>query len=239
LELAFNIQSYDTIKYSARNIAVELERAIRDAVKLTEAVEPAKTREALADKVILRKMEMGGFDVKDQKWFLADVISDTAFRGFGQHGKKFYVYMGKIDSAEDATTYVDDLSVVVYRTEKQAKNMQAEHASLKTQRQKVMTEREEEARRRDPDAFAMRRRFEHTGASAAALDERIREIEKRLGLMGTIYIAFTVAPGLDIAEFLKASASIIAVSDRYRLAYSQGERLELGDVAIDFSTTQH
>jgi hypothetical protein len=37
LKLAFNIQSYDTIKYSSKNVGVELDRAMKDAIKLTES----------------------------------------------------------------------------------------------------------------------------------------------------------------------------------------------------------
>jgi len=44
LTLAFNIQSYDTIKYNSRNIGTELDRAIRDAIRITEeGAEPSTT----------------------------------------------------------------------------------------------------------------------------------------------------------------------------------------------------
>ncbi|MDQ1286093.1 MAG: hypothetical protein QG663_1519 [Thermodesulfobacteriota bacterium] len=39
LNLAFNIQSHDTIKYNSRNIGTEIEIAIRNAIKLTEKKE--------------------------------------------------------------------------------------------------------------------------------------------------------------------------------------------------------
>ncbi|MFC1693663.1 hypothetical protein ACFL1R_09180 [Candidatus Latescibacterota bacterium] len=44
LVLAFNIQSYDTIKYKPSNIASELDRAIKDAIKITETVEKKKMK---------------------------------------------------------------------------------------------------------------------------------------------------------------------------------------------------
>jgi hypothetical protein len=37
LELAFNIQSYDTTKYNNKNINLELDSAIRDAIRLTDS----------------------------------------------------------------------------------------------------------------------------------------------------------------------------------------------------------
>lgn len=233
LELAFNIQSYDTIKYSPRNVGGELDRAIRDAVKITEAVEPETTKEAVADKVILRKMEMAGFEAKCDKWFLSDVISDTAFRGFGQNDKNFYVYMGKIDSLDDTRMYLDDLSVVIFRTEKQAKNMQEELESVKAERERARKEENEIG------SAAMIRRLEHPGMSSKALGKKISELEGRLNRMHTIYTAFSVAPDVDTTEFLKDASSIVAGNGRYRLICSQAGKIEFGDISVDFATSQH
>ncbi len=240
LELAFNIQSYDTIKYSPRNVGAELDRAIRDAVKITEAVEPETTREAVADKVILRKMEMAGFEAKDDKWFLSDVISDTAFRGFGQHDKKFYVYMGKIDSLDDTRTYLEDLSVVIFRTEKQAKNMQEELESLKVQQGRERKKEQEWKNKLKIGGGVISGRLEYPGMSTEVLDKRIRELEGRLNLMSTIYTAFlSIAPDVDTTEFLKAAISVVAGNERYRLICSQAGKIEFGDISVDFATNQH
>jgi hypothetical protein len=236
LELAFNIQSYDTIKYNARNIGTEIDRAIRDAVKLTEAGEPEKTREAIADKVILRKMEMAGFEAKNDKWFLADVISDTAFRGFGQRDKKFYVYMGKIDSIDDTKVYLDDLSVVVYRTEKHVKNMQDELESLKSQ-----CARKEEESSEHPEKIATARMMRSLQSERAleVFKEKILELESRLNYISIIYTVFAVALDVDISEFLKMAASVVIGNDRYRLVCSQAGRIEFGDITVDFTASQH
>lgn len=239
LELAFNIQSYDTIKYNARNVGTELDRAIRDAVKLTEATEPEKMPEAVADKVILRKMEMAGFDAKDENWFLADVVSDTAYRGFGQHDKKFYAYVGKIDSSDDMQTYLDDLSVVIYRTERKAKVMYAEVEELETERER---RRGEEQSRRDEmttHGSIPRRRMEYPTISTGAIDEKIRDLESRQELMLTIYVGFIIASDQDAAEFLKSAGAMIAGQDRYRMTNSHDGKMTFGDICVDFTTSQH
>lgn len=233
LELAFNIQSYDTIKYNARNVGAELERAIRDAVKLTEAAEPETTKEAVADKVILRKMEMAGFEAKDDKWFLSDVISDTAFRGFGQHDKKFYVYMGKIDSLDDTKMYLDDISVVIFRTEKQAKNMQEELESVKSEQERARKEEQEIKNR------VTLRRFERPEMSFKVLGKKIHELEGLLNRMSIIYIAFSVALDVDTSEFLRDASSVVAGNERYRLICSQAGKIEFGNISVDFATSQH
>jgi hypothetical protein len=81
LTLAFNIQSYDTIKYNPRNIGAELDRAIRDAIKLTEKKTQEEQKVQLPEKRILRRLELAGFELKDHEWFLSDVVDDTNFLG--------------------------------------------------------------------------------------------------------------------------------------------------------------
>ena len=241
LELAFNIQSYDTIKYNGRNIGAELDRAIRDAVKLTEATEPERTPEAVADKVVMRKMEIAGFDAKDGQWILADAISDTAFRGFGQHERTFYAYMGKVDSSDDMQAYIDDLSVVVYRTERKAKEYESELENLNTQERK-MKEEDEISLRGRPEVtvgFVRKTGSLTSRSSPASLTPQIREIEDRLNLMSTIYIAFVIGPDQDVTEFLKSASSMIAGHDRYRLTCSHDGKIEFGDISVDFASSQH
>ncbi len=93
LGLAFNIQSYDTIKYSAKNITVELDRAIKDALRITEAKEQVDKKTSLPEKTLLRKLELAGLDLRDSDWVLHEAIGDTNFKGFGQYDKLFYVYL--------------------------------------------------------------------------------------------------------------------------------------------------
>ena len=92
LVLAFNIQSYDTIKYTPKNLASELDRAIKDAIRITEAKEKDEKRTSVPEKTVLRKLELAGFDLRNDDWVLSDAIEDTHFKGFGQYDKGFYLY---------------------------------------------------------------------------------------------------------------------------------------------------
>ncbi|EKD26509.1 MAG: hypothetical protein ACD_79C01145G0001 [uncultured bacterium] len=231
LELAFNIQSYDTIKYNLKNVGVELDRAIRDAVKLTETKEPEKTPEAVADKVFLRKMEMAGLEAKDEKWILANVINDTAFRGFGQHEKIFYSFVGKIDNHNDMKTYLDDLSVALYRTEKKVKETLSELEEFKKQFETKKKEDKSNRRESFPNIMRESRNF-------SSLEEKIYEFENRLNLMATIYIAFIIAPDQNATDFIRSASTMLSGHDRYRLTYSHDGKIEFGDIIVDFTSTQ-
>ncbi len=182
---------------------------------------------------------MAGFDAKSKDWFLADAISDTAFRGFGQQDKKFYAYIGKINSLDDTPMYLEDLQVSVYRTEKQAKEMQDELAAKTLQLDKEETVAEQSERQESEPTSVFLRRRDLTRSSIRSLRERIPDLERRLSIMSIIYIAFIVAQELDIAEFLKSASSIISDVDRYRLTCSHEGRLEFGDISVNITTIQH
>lgn len=118
LKLAFNIQSYDTIKYNLKNISVELDRAIKDAIKITESNEQNEKKYVFPERSILRSFELAGLLLKDEKWFLHEMIDDTNFKGFGQSNFNFYVFLGKINELNEIQVYLEDLNVILYRIEK-------------------------------------------------------------------------------------------------------------------------
>jgi len=62
MSLAFNIQSQDTVKYNARNMADELERAIRDAIAQTEpGHHRGETDVPVGTRGIRRRLELAGY----------------------------------------------------------------------------------------------------------------------------------------------------------------------------------
>ncbi len=107
--LAFNIQSYDTIKYLPKNLSAELEDAIRDAIRNKESTGDEKESADINDRAILRKLEIAGFVEKTSNWILNSAIDDTLCRGFGCDREEAYMFLGKIDTEEDMATYLEDL----------------------------------------------------------------------------------------------------------------------------------
>jgi hypothetical protein len=244
LKLAFNIQSYDTIKYNPGNITAELDRAIRDAIKLTEAKEPERDSEAITDKFILRRMELAGFDAKDENWFLSEVIEDTAFKGFGHRENSFYAYIGKIDNVEDIQIYIDDLRVVIYRTEKKAKDLQEKIRNLNEEREQIVKEISPLIQKMAivghfAEYIYSEKQQDPRLQKIKDLDKRINEQLDLLKLMTTIFLAFIVNTEIDLSEFLKTADSMLESYSRYKITCSRNCRIEFGDVFIDFEISRH
>lgn len=215
LKLAFNIQSHDTVKYNSRNIASELDRAIKDAIMITESREKGETTSVPPDKTILRRFEMSGFELKDDKWFLSEVVDDTLFRGFGHPEKRFYLYLCKVDTADEFQAHLEDLDVILYRTERKASELERTLA----------------------DAIA---RLDALGIKTFADRERVaRELRKVIDdktsiqeLMTMIYVGFVFNSHLDTAGLRKKVEVMVNQYGRYKTSYSSDSQMTIGDVEV-------
>lgn len=236
LKLAFNIQSYDTVKYNDVNISSELDRAIKDAIKISESSEKVEQESYISDKTILRKFELEGFDLKTDEWFLNDVIDDTNFKGFGHGEKSSYLYLGKILSEDEFQVYLEDFDLVLYRTERKAKKLKEDIQYF----QRRQTESQAEAK--EQEGFLLPVRTQPLGRSATyqlrELENKIGEARMKLELMKKIVVGFIVAPQLKPEEFIKKCKSILSkYNGRYELAYSDSDNnIEICDIKVSLAT---
>lgn len=235
LDLAFNIQSYDTIKYKNETIESELDRAIKDAIRITEKKEKEDKGITLPEKTLLRKLEMVGFNQRDDEWFLYDVIGDTYFKGFGQdkkNDKPFYLYLGKIDNIIEFQDYLSDLGIVIYRTEHKAKVLQEKLSSLKKRLKDaeldkyLKSEDNEISRPILPPEREIRR-----------IESDIEDINNKLFRMSTIFVGFIINPQLNTDEFLHKAEELIQKYDRYKLSLNSEDSILFDDISIELSVS--
>jgi hypothetical protein len=207
LELAFNIQSYDTIKYNNKNINSELDIAIRDAIRLTEAKEPEKTVEPMDDKFILRKMELAGFSVRGQisSWY--HVFVGTEFKLFRHNEKNFFAFVGKVDNEKDIQDYMEDLNVLTHRIEAKAKDLKEEIDRYKSNK---LLSKEEIKMYTESD-------------------------EKMLECMSRIFIGFITKPEIDQNMLLRSARRILKDQERYTIVCLHDEKIQFGEILADFT----
>lgn len=240
LDLAFNIQSHDTIKYNNKNITSELDRAIKDAIKITEKKEKDERGIALPEKTLLRKLEMAGFKQRgdDNNWFLYDVIEDTDFKGFGQYDKHFYLYLGKIDDTSEFQDYLEDLGVVLYRTEKKVTEIKEKLPyfmnRIKALKKKMKKEENERASKGRPISPLTLSRYDR---EIKELELKNEETKERLSLMSTIFVGFIINPQLNTGEFLHKAEELIQKYDRYKLSLNSEDSILFDDIPVELSVS--
>ena len=230
LELAFNIQSYDTIKYSAKNIATELDRAIKDAIRITEAKEQDDKKTSFSEKTLLRRFELNGLELRDDEWILYDSIEDTNFKGFGQYDKRFYVYLGKIDDPSEFQDYLEDLGVVLYRTEKKAETIENELSDLNKRKEEIISKKK-------ADKGQIHMLFESSSSTNEfnPVVAKITDIKSKLTLMATIFIGFIIQPDIKSGEFISDAEKLINQYKRYELRCSKDDVILLGDIEVSLT----
>lgn len=83
-ELAFNIKTHDTIRYTPGNLSDELDRALKTAARIAEEDRSVlKTGGVVSEDRYADFLEISGFEKKGRTWFLSDDVEDTVFTGFG------------------------------------------------------------------------------------------------------------------------------------------------------------
>jgi len=244
LKLAFNIQSYDTIKYNGKNISFELDRAIKDAIRITEKKEKEGKEDKeiiLSEKVLLRKLEMAGFNQRDDEWFLHNVIEDTNFKGFGQDNKNdkpFYLYLGKIDNATEFQDYLSDLRIVVYRTEHKAKEVQEALSSLKKRLEDIKINFKKGKNnitiQNRPSSSLRTSQYDR---ETRELKSNIANTENKLLRMSSIFVGFIINPQLDTDEFPHKAEELIQEYDRYKLSINSKDSILFDDISVKLSVS--
>lgn len=225
-KLAFNIQSYDTIKYKPKNLATELERAIRDAIRISESNGESNESSSITDKQILRKLELNGFTQKDRNWLLNSAIEDTQFRGFGYNLTDFYLYLGKVDTEDDAKDYLDDLDIVLVRTARKADEMHKKLRGLTAMLNKL---RNELGDKYENDRFLT--------YDARQAKKEVPDLKGKLASMKSMYVGFLLNPELDSTSFRERVENAVAQFKQFTAVFSSESCITIGKTEIDYSAS--
>jgi len=131
--LAFNIQTHDTIKYTNSNISSELDRALKDAVKATQEDRSIQAYTGYpAQRLFHRSMEIMGYQRKDHRWFLSEEIADTNLVPYGHSSRREYVFFSVETDKGSIVDTLTDIQVVIKRLEAKCNDLIGQLESANT-----------------------------------------------------------------------------------------------------------
>jgi len=194
----------------------------------------------LSDKAIFRRMEMVGFVERDDNWFLYDAISDTNFKGlsYSNEDKWMYLYLAKIDEEKDIQSYIEDLGVVLYRTEKKCNELVQEKNEYTSKIEDLQNEQSTEStsiqntsRVRRPQSYFQRSMQEY--------NRQIRGIDEKLSIMTKMFLGFIIKHELDSKDILKKIEEVVGGNKRYEIIISSKDEIVIGDIRICLSGQSH
>jgi len=123
-ELAFNIQTHDTIKYTPRNLSTELDKAFKDAIKTTQEDRSGyQDVGAISIRLFSRCLEINGYERKDYHWFLSDDFDDTVFTSYGHPERREYLFFTVANDKESLQNALTDMPVIIRRLESRHKEL--------------------------------------------------------------------------------------------------------------------
>jgi len=132
-ELAFNIQTHDTIKYLPRTLSAELDKAFKDAIKVTqEERSKYQDTDAISERFLIRCMEINGYIRKGSNWFLSNQVEDTLFTAFGHAEREEYLFFAFLNDKDALRNAITDMQVIVKRFEAKHKEL-SENINISSQ----------------------------------------------------------------------------------------------------------
>jgi hypothetical protein len=143
-QLAFNIQTHDTIKYTPSNVSAELDRAFKDALRAIEERADREHTGAVSPRFIRRCLEMNGFREKDESWFLASDIEDTEFTAYDHGSEKGYLLTTVQEDREEMADCLTDIQVIIKRLESRCSELANQDKELSDKIEKLKAIPEEE-----------------------------------------------------------------------------------------------
>lgn len=139
--LAFNIQTHDTIKYTPRNLSAELDRAFKDATKLTQEDRSGHERQGgVHTRLFSRSLEINGYQAKSSDWYLSDEIDDTYFEGYEHPKRHGYVFFAIAEDRDSLVDVLTDMQVITKRLETRVSTLEIEAESLSSEIEQLKKE---------------------------------------------------------------------------------------------------
>jgi len=114
-ELAFNIKTHDTIRYSPGDVSAEVDRALKAAIAITAEERKSQMEEIIPEYMYRSFLAMKGYQQQGYSWLLSDDIEGTVFSGYKNDKTLDYLFFSVVDSKELLKTCLIDIQVIERR----------------------------------------------------------------------------------------------------------------------------
>jgi len=146
-KLAFNIQTHDTIKYTPENISTELDKALKDATRITSEERETYQGEMVPKHLCHSFLGISGYRKMGYSWFLSEELADTVFTGYKNDRRSEYIFFTVIDNKDMLKSCIIDIQVITKRMEGRLENLikQIESNNIEIKKYQKEPEAKEEA----------------------------------------------------------------------------------------------
>ena len=132
-ELAFNIKTHDTIRYSSGDVSSEIDKALQAAISTTIQEREAQTAEIIPEQMYNSFLAVKGYQRQGYSWLLSDDIEGTVFAGYRNDKTLDYLLFAVIDSKELLKTCLIDIKVIQRRLNRDCETLATKILALDQQ----------------------------------------------------------------------------------------------------------
>lgn len=224
-ELAFNIQSYDTIKYNGENIKVEAERAIKDAIKKVEEKEKneEEENEIISYRSIERKLELHRYKKITENDEFFENLNDTVFDGYYNIQENNTLLLTRIEIEESISDIIDDIGVIILRINDYRVKI---NSDFKKRVDEIINENRNKGIRIV--------NLIDNNDDRVNSDNIIKNLNKQLNLCNSIIFGFINNDKIDINTLTKYLEKKVAENPLFSYSIQEGTILTIKGIKIDF-----
>jgi len=114
-DLAFNIKTHDTIRYGPGDVSVEIDRALKEAIRITIEERESSLGEMIPEYMYRSFLAMKGYQKQGYSWLLSDDIEGTVFSGYKNDRNLDFLFFAFIDNKEMLKTCLMDIQIIQRR----------------------------------------------------------------------------------------------------------------------------
>ncbi len=114
-DLAFNIKTHDAIRYSPRDVSEEIDKALKEAIRITVEERESSLGEIIPEYMYRSFLAMKGYQKQGYSWLLSDDLEGTVFSGYKNDRGLDFLFFAVIDSKEMLKTCLMDIQVIQRR----------------------------------------------------------------------------------------------------------------------------
>lgn len=114
-DLAFNIKTHDAIRYSPITVSEEIDKALKEAIKITVEERESFPSEMIPEYMYRSFLAMAGYQKQGYSWLLSDDLEATVFSGYKNDRGLDFLFFAVIDSKEMLKTCLMDIQIIQRR----------------------------------------------------------------------------------------------------------------------------
>jgi len=177
-ELAFNIKTHDTIRYSPGDVSAEVDKALETAIAITVEERKSRMEEIIPEFMYRSFLAMKGYQQQGYSWLLSDDIEGTVFSGYKNDKTPDYLFFTVVDSKELLKTCVIDIQVIQRRLNTDCAILEKQILSWDEKIQEYQVQINEDVQVGTPGVRPVLRRFEPRSELRNALSKKEEDSRK-------------------------------------------------------------